>query len=211
VSGVHVAPDPSLLVLHALRLRGVGDPEGMAPATGLDAAEVAAELAGLARAGLVVYRDGRLPGWSLTPAGLERHRAEVAAEVARYGCRPALVEAYRRFLDVNGDLLAVCTDWQVRDGVPNDHADAAHDEKVVARLRAVDEAVQPVCADLAACLPRYGCYGPRLARALARVERGERDWFTRPMMDSYHTVWFELHEDLLVTLGIERGKEGEPR
>jgi hypothetical protein len=28
------------------------------------------------------------------------------------------------------------------------------------------------------------------------------------MIDSYHTVWFELHEDLLSTLGIERSKEG---
>ena len=28
------------------------------------------------------------------------------------------------------------------------------------------------------------------------------------MIDSYHTVWFELHEDLLATLGIERSSEG---
>ncbi len=29
------------------------------------------------------------------------------------------------------------------------------------------------------------------------------------MIDSYHTVWFELHENLLATLGIERAREGE--
>ena len=28
------------------------------------------------------------------------------------------------------------------------------------------------------------------------------------MIDSYHTVWFELHEDLLATLGIERDRGG---
>jgi hypothetical protein len=28
------------------------------------------------------------------------------------------------------------------------------------------------------------------------------------VIDSYHTVWFELHEDLLSTLGIERASEG---
>ena len=33
---------------------------------------------------------------------------------------------------------------------------------------------------------------------------------TKPMIDSYHSVWFELHEDLLATLGIERGSEPEP-
>ena len=27
------------------------------------------------------------------------------------------------------------------------------------------------------------------------------------MIDSYHTVWFELHEDLLATLGLERAAE----
>ncbi len=26
-------------------------------------------------------------------------------------------------------------------------------------------------------------------------------------MESYHTVWFELHEDLLVTLDIDRADE----
>jgi hypothetical protein len=28
-------------------------------------------------------------------------------------------------------------------------------------------------------------------------------------MPSYHTVWFELHEDLLTTLGLERASESE--
>ena len=35
------------------------------------------------------------------------------------------------------------------------------------------------------------------------------EWFTKPVIDSYHTVWFELHEDLLATLGIERASEGQ--
>ena len=39
------------------------------------------------------------------------------------------------------------------------------------------------------------------------MQAGEKDWFTKPTIDSYHTVWFELHENLLATLGIERGKE----
>ena len=65
----------------------------------------------------------------------------------------------------------------------------------------------PICDDLAGCLARYGHYGPRLQNALDRVRAGELDWFTKPMVASYHTVWFELHEDLLATLGIERGSE----
>jgi hypothetical protein len=39
------------------------------------------------------------------------------------------------------------------------------------------------------------------------VLEGQPEWFTKPVIDSYHTVWFELHEDLLCTLGIERASE----
>jgi hypothetical protein len=46
-----------------------------------------------------------------------------------------------------------------------------------------------------------------LAHALERTRAGDADWFTKPTIDSYHTVWFELHENLLATLGIERGTE----
>jgi hypothetical protein len=56
-------------------------------------------------------------------------------------------------------------------------------------------------------LARFDGYGDRFAEALARVRAGEVEWFTRPLIDSYHTVWFELHENLLATLGIERVRE----
>ena len=83
----------------------------------------------------------------------------------------------------------------------------------IERLMVVHEAVVPIADDLAAALPRFGRYGPRLTNAVDRVRAGEVDWFTKPVLDSYHSVWFELHEDLLATLGIERGEEpdGEVR
>jgi hypothetical protein len=60
---------------------------------------------------------------------------------------------------------------------------------------------------LAELLDRFGDYGGRFATALSRVQGGDLDWFTRPMIESYHTVWFELHENLLATLGIQRAME----
>ena len=71
----------------------------------------------------------------------------------------------------------------------------------------LDEVIQPVLADLASALARFEGYGERFAAARRLVEAGERDWFTRPLIDSYHTIWFELHEDLLATLGLERSHE----
>ena len=49
--------------------------------------------------------------------------------------------------------------------------------------------------------------GEGVGEALGKVQGGDHDWFTKPMIASYHTVWFELHEDLLATLGIERSSE----
>ena len=78
---------------------------------------------------------------------------------------------------------------------------------VVEQLVALDARVQPICAELSGALARFSSYGPRLAAAAERVRSGDTDWFTKPMIPSYHTVWFEMHEDLLCTLGIERGSE----
>jgi hypothetical protein len=60
---------------------------------------------------------------------------------------------------------------------------------------------------MATTLDRFGPHRDRLRAALKRVEDSEPDWFTSPRIDSYHTVWMQLHEDLLLALGIERSSE----
>ena len=57
-------------------------------------------------------------------------------------------------------------------------------------------------------LVRLAPYGPRLARTCRRVVEGETKMFTGVMCGSYHDVWMELHEDLILTQGIDRGAEG---
>ena len=205
--------EPDLLVLHSLRLKGIAEPAVVAGHVELPEHEVERRLATLAGDGLVQRRDGRISGWSLTTTGRDRHASLVAEEVDVSGARDKVDNAYRHFRTVNGELLATCAAWQLRevDGVQvlNDHADPDHDAAVVERLAAAHERVSPVLDDLAAALERFSSYRPRLENALARVRAGEIDWFTKPLLDSYHSVWFELHEDLLVTLGIERGDEGK--
>jgi hypothetical protein len=204
-----------LLVVHVLRVKGFVDGDAVVAAAGLEAGEVDALLAGLADAGHARHREGRMSGWMLTPEGRARGEALLAAELEATGVRPAVEAAYRDFLEVNQGFLGLCTDWQLRpdpdapDGDPivNDHADAVHDAAVVARLGEADDVMREVCGGLAEVLARFDGYGQRFADALARVRAGEVEWFTRPMIDSYHTVWFELHENLLATLGIERARE----
>jgi hypothetical protein len=210
--GVPVASEARLLVFHGLRLGGFVEPEVVAARYGLPIAEVTDLLAAALDAGLVRRRDGRVSGWLLTADGRTEGEQLLEAELDGAGARPAVAAAYERFMQINKELLAACTAWQVRDessGALNDHSDPDHDARVIARLGDVDDAVQPICTDLASTLDRFGSYGPRLATARRRVEDGDVDWFTKPMIDSYHTVWFELHEDLLATLRIERSTEGE--
>jgi hypothetical protein len=203
--------DQALQVLHTVRLKGFADVEPLAAASGIPVDDVVAELERGRVGGLAVKREGRISGWSLTTEGRAKLADLVRAELDASGARSVVEQAYRGFLGVNKDLLGVCTDWQLRQvggqQVTNDHSDSAYDERVVKRLREIDDAVQPVCDELAGALERFGRYGPRLSMALTKVESGESDWFTKPLIDSYHTVWFELHEDLLATLGIERGSE----
>ena len=208
------ASDPDLLVLLGLRLRSFAPADAVAETVGLTPADVEARLQALGADDRARFRDGRMTGWMLTPAGRADGERRLAAELDAVGRRDAVAGAYRRFLSVNQRLLDTCTDWQLRtvDGqqVVNDHADATHDAPVIAQLAELDAAVQPVVADLADALERFGGYSPRLAAALAKVQGGDGDWFTKPTIDSYHTVWFELHENLLATLGIERGAEPTP-
>lgn len=205
---VPVASPTSLLVLQASRLAGFAPLERVAAVYDLDPAVVAAELAGLAVAGLAAHRDGRRSGWSLTPSGRAEGERRLAAELDAAGLRDEVTDCYRAFTVLNPRLLAVCTDWQLRDPATlNDHTDADYDAAVVATLVEIDTGARPVCARLAACLDRFGRYPRLLGAALARVEAGEGEWFTRPTIASYHTVWFELHEDLLATLNLDRATE----
>ena len=201
-------------VLHALRLKGFADGPTLAASLRMPEDDVEAVLRALQDAQLVFHRQGRLSGWALTAAGRQCDHDEVARELQGGRLVERIDDIYRRFLPVNRELLTVCTDWQMRtvDGrnVLNDHGDTDYDHRVLARLDAVDAAAQPLCAELGDVLARFAAYGPRLENALARVHQAEYDWFTKPVIDSYHTVWFELHEDLLSTLGIERSKEERP-
>lgn len=203
-----------LLVLHGLRLKGVAAPEVVAEAVGLSGAEVAALLDELAAEGLVVHRDGLLPGWSLTPAGRSAHEALLAREADAHAARPGIEGAYGRFRQLNPSVLEVCSRWQVREiagrPVRNDHSDPVYDEVVVEDLTTLHGVARPVCDRLAGTLDRYRPYGPRLGHALERVRAGDTDYFAKPLIPSYHTVWFELHEDLLATLGIDRVAEASP-
>ena len=197
--------DPTFLTLHAVRLRGRASTDAVAAAVGRRVDEL---LQTAVDARHLIHKEGRAAGWSLTPEGREAHRVLLAAERESCGALDVVRATYDEFLAVNADLIQVCTDWQVKpDGSLNDHADERYDAGVIEALGAIDGRTQPVCERLGSHVARFDAYGQRLSGALARVRAGERQWFTSPAVESYHTVWFELHEDLLQILGITREQE----
>ena len=90
----------------------------------------------------------------------------------------------------------------------NDHTDWGWDEGVLRSLTALATEVGSLGERLSAVLQRFDGYADRYAAALARVDAGDRRWVDAPGIDSCHTVWIQLHEDLLATLGIARGTDG---
>jgi len=194
-----------------VRLKGFADVGPVVDASGLDADTVSDVLADLGAEDLARHREGRVSGWTLTPAGRALHAELAADELKAAGCESDVDAAYRQFLGLNPRLLATASAWQLRqehgEAVVNDHTDPDHDARVIGDLRALHDETAPLVFRLGSLLERFGRYEPRLSTAVARVEAGDREWFTKPLIDSYHTVWFELHEDLLSTLGKERASE----
>ena len=115
---------------------------------------------------------------------------------------------YASFLQLNESFKELCGEWQLKDGAPNDHADAGYDSAIVGRLMDVDASAQPLCASFAGVMDRFGPYGPRLHEAAGKVQAGDHHLFTGVMCSSYHDVWMELHEDLILSQGIDRAAEG---
>ncbi|MDA3663793.1 MarR family transcriptional regulator [Mycobacterium xenopi] len=193
-----------LTVLQAVRLKGQVTATDLAVTLGVDPAEVADTVERLAAAGLVegdkvlkLSRDGR------TRLG------ELLAEERKNIDEAALLAAYNDFRAVNADFKAAVTDWQLKDGEANTHQDAEYDAAVLARIADVHQRVLPIIAAAASELPRLNAYSAKLQNALDKVKAGDATWLTRPLIDSYHTVWFELHEELIGAAGLTREAEAK--
>ena len=118
---------------------------------------------------------------------------------------------YQEFMRLDAGFKRLVTDWQVRvvDGrmVANNHADTAHDDAVRLRLRAFHQETMELMAKICAFAPRLDPFRMRFVRAAAAVSAGDGSMIASPLKDSYHTVWFELHEELIHLSGRNRETE----
>ncbi|WP_088319333.1 transcriptional regulator [Kineosporia sp. R_H_3] len=207
------AQDLDDLTLHGVRVLGYGPAARVSARYGLDLSAVEDSLLDAEAYGWVRRTAfGGSEGWSVT----ERGKAETERRAARVldvlGVADAVRAVHADFLPVNARFGEACTRWQIRPTArdplaANDHEDLRWDHHVLTALRSLQGSLDDLCARLAVHLPRFGVYPPLYAAALARVGDGEHAWLDAPDRDSLHLVWIQLHEDLLATLGLPRGRD----
>jgi hypothetical protein len=200
--------DLDFLALHGLAVRKAGPPSAVADILGEDPEQVASALQSAVEAGRAVEAREI---FMVTPVGrdwlVERYQEAFAA----FRADGAATEGYARFERINRELLRLFTEWQMvpvgKETMPNDHSDPEYDDRIIDRLGALHERAERPLQELSALEPRLGEYLRRLDAAYDKTLAGEHDFVSGAKVDSYHTVWFELHEDLLRMLGREREEQ----
>lgn len=190
--------------LQALRLKGRIPAVDLPAAAGLDGDRATTIVADLISTGEVEEIRGRL---KLSASGRQALAEGLAVEQETID-RKRMLDLYKEFEEPNSALKALMTRWQLKaDDVPNDHGDAEYDRSVIADLVRLDARFQPLLSQMVDVVPRLGHYPARFDAALSRVGAGDHSWFAKPLADSYHTVWFELHEELIGLAGLSRAEE----
>ena len=189
-------------------LKGVASADSLVAVLGCGPGKADAAISALVDEGAAQ----ELPGGRvrLTPEALVSVDELFRRDAARLS---GVVEAVmEEFHAVNGAFKELVTSWQMRvvDGaeVVNDHTDAVYDNDVIMRLRDdIHPRILTVIDQVAGAEPRMARYNERLATALEAVQHGDTQMMAHPLRDSYHTVWFELHEELIRLRGRDRASE----
>jgi hypothetical protein len=193
------------LVLHGLAIKKHAGPDEIAGLIGLSAEDTANLLKTATVGGRAIAAGGKFMLSPLAHVALEsdysRHYA-VLRENADF------FAAYESFERINVQLKALITDWQTielgGERVANDHANQEYDANVIDRLGGMHERADVILKRLAIGLPRLDYYRKNLLSALEKAEDGAIEWVSDARIESYHTLWFTLHEDLLRIVGRTR-------
>jgi hypothetical protein len=193
------------LVLHGVAVKKHADAQAIVEFTGLPGDTVTKLLAEAVRSGRIVEAQGK---YLLAPLARVALEGQYGSTCASLRDSPSFMSSYEAFERINAQLKALITDWQTLEvggaRVANDHSDEDYDMRVIDRLGALHERAESVLAQLTREVPRFAYYTRNLLAALERAEEGEAEWVSDARLPSYHTLWFELHEDLLRLVGRQR-------
>jgi len=193
------------LVMHGLAIKKHATPEAVAGILGMEVETVRTTLAQLVEGKRVVEAQGK---YMLAPAARMALDSDYSRLYEEARGDSSFRDGYNEFERLNTTLKQLITEWQTIEvrgqRVPNDHGDTDHDDKIIDRLGELHERAEAALVKLARVLPRFSAYRDKLAAALERAEDGDIAWVSDAKIESYHTLWFELHEDLLRLMRRER-------
>ena len=192
-------------VSRALAVKGMGDLATIAAVIGAPVEKVAAVFTTLVEAGDVVV----MPRNRFRPTPELTQRVDAWFVEAANRVKGDILGEWDAFHGVNDHFKTLVTDWQMREvngaQVLNDHSDSDYDAAVIGRVRPeIHVLIGPIIERVAQAEPRLIRYLDRLNNALVTLEAGDSDMFAHPLKNSYHTVWFELHEELIRLSGRKR-------
>jgi hypothetical protein len=195
------------LVLHGLAVKKHADTAAIAEFAGIDPQVAATLLAeGVAR-GRVLEAQGK---FMLVPLARVSLANDYSREYRALRTSSTFIAAYEAFERINISLKALITDWQTMTvggtRVANTHSDPDYDLRIIDRLGELHERADRILAQLAKEVARFDYYRRHLQQALERAEGGTIEWVSDARILSYHTLWFELHEDVLRLLGRQRSE-----
>jgi hypothetical protein len=191
--------DVARRVLYALRIKGMAPVPVVCELAEVPEDEALAALTSLASDGLVSERSGAaMSGWVLLPGG----RAWLDEALAGGSRDDELHTLYTTsFLPINARFKQLCTDWQAL------ASDDPEREDLIADLAELHVEAKGFLSAAGPALRLSEVHTRRLGRALQALQDGDARYFTGVLVESYHGVWFELHEDLMLSLGIDRAAE----
>jgi pyruvate,orthophosphate dikinase len=206
-TNVDAADVDAFCVLRALSLLGFASCERLAIALAASVEVVGQIIDAL----LTNHIDrGATRGLHVTPEG----RAWLSALLkAERDCvdRGVAEGLYQRFMALDACFKEVVTDWQVKmvDGqaIANDHTDSAYDAAIRDRLADFHRDTMALMPDILGLASRLRPFAARFTRAAAAIASGDSSMIASPLKDSYHTIWFELHEELIHFAGRDRATE----
>ncbi|WP_257547069.1 hypothetical protein [Sphingopyxis sp. DBS4] len=193
------------LVLHGLAIKKHADAGDIAGLIGMPVDAAARQLEEAAASGRAVEANGK---YLLSPLARIALESDYSRQYADARTDAEFMAAYEAFERINVQLKTLITEWQTMDvggqRVANDHSNKSHDEKIIDRLGDLHERADAIFARLVKAVARLSYYRTHLLAALEKAEDGAIAWVSDAKIESYHTLWFELHEDLLRIVGRTR-------
>jgi len=148
--------------------------------------------------------------YELTDIGRTTAEQLLAADRDALGADHATA-ALNGLVPLDRRMKDIVTAWQMRtvndELTLNDHSDTAYDASVLADFGALSADAATWMAPFVDASPQIARYAARLGRATERAVAGNTAYLTSPRLDSYHSIWFELHEYLIQLTGRTREEE----